>query len=247
MWRRVGATALSLMVCGLVFAEPKFLTSFREHFRPDPASQVGKADCQTCHTRPPARNAFGKIVEAELEAQQKGEVDDAVLKAVGEKRAPDGRTFAEIIAKGEAPAAALPLEPVATAPQPLVPNHSFHPAIVHFPIALAVFAWVLELAGWRRQDSGLRHASAWALGAALLTAAASLATGLIALNRLGFALEGKPLVHMCSALGATTVLATAFFFKLRKQDSAPAYWVLLTLAAVLVGLTGHLGSLMVYP
>jgi uncharacterized membrane protein len=254
MFGRLATIWLLLLIAAFAGAEPKFLTTFRDHFHPSAQSDLGKASCQTCHTNPPQRNPFGKLVEAELEHQHKGEVDDAVLDAVAKQTAPDGRTFQQVIDAGQAPATLFPTsspaEPTASKPAeapPLIPTHSFHPAIVHFPIALVVFALVLEFAGLRRRDPALTRVAKWALGFGAAGCLASIVTGITAFVRLGFALEGKPLVHLCVALSATTVVLTALFFKIRRLDSTPAYWVLLVLGSGLVMLAGHLGSLMVYP
>lgn len=250
MVRRLTVAGFLILLCAVTFAEPKFLTVFRDHFHPAPSSELGKADCKTCHTRPPQRNEFGKLVEEELDRQHKGEVDDAVLDAVAKQKAPDGRTFQQVIEAGVPPAMMFASAPATTpvvSTAPLIPTHSFHPALVHFPIALVVFAFVLEYAGFRRRDAALTRAAKWALGFGVAGCLASVATGLTAFVRLGFVLEGKPLVHLCVALGATTVALTALFFKLRRLDTTPAYWVLLALASALVMLAGHLGSLMVYP
>ena len=134
-------------------------------------------------------------------------------------------------------------------PDPLdavIPKHSMHPAIIHFPIALLIFAALIEVIGARRNLPHLRQTATWALGVAGAGALAAVATGLAAFLRLGMELDGTPLIHLCLALGSTTLIFTTLFFKLRKMDNIPAYWILLVLGAVVVAVTGHFGSLMVY-
>ena len=127
-----------------------------------------------------------------------------------------------------------------------VPKHSMHPAIVHFPIALLIFAALIEVVGARQKVDYLRQSATWALGIAAAGALASVATGLAAILRLGFTWEGNPLIHLCLGFGAATMIFVTLFFKLRKMDNVPAYWILLILGTMVVGAAGHFGSLMVY-
>ncbi len=133
----------------------------------------------------------------------------------------------------------------------LVPPHSFHPVIVHFPIALFLFGGICEVLGaWKRRPL-LRAAGALNMTAASITALGAVATGFLAMWREGFPLSGTTLIHLCLAVAATASMgATALlgwsFIHLHRERTSRIYWFLLTVSLLLIGLVGHFGGELVY-
>jgi uncharacterized membrane protein len=138
-----------------------------------------------------------------------------------------------------------------------------HPAVVHFPIAAAVFA-VAALAGAVLQRS---KRTAWLDGAALILAAGVLAAPLAAftgrqladaqgyLGAAGALLPqagvfgGLPRLHAILALAGSAALLAALALTLvaRKRSGAPVPALLAAfVAAALIGSAGHIGGTMVH-
>lgn len=176
-------------------------------------------------------------------------LNNQVLAKIDNLKAPNGKgTIQELLTKGELPAGeATPaptteLTPPAEVP-PLVPNHSFHPAVVHFPIGLLLFSAFLALLNLMRPSTELESASRINLLGAVASLAIVLPTGIAAWLRLGYKLEGAMLIHLL--LGTTSsLLMIAAALALKKNPRVSLF--ILGIAALVVGATGHWGSLMVY-
>ncbi len=125
---------------------------------------------------------------------------------------------------------------------PLLPLHSYHPALVHFPVALFAFAAFLLLFSGRNRAWG--EASRIVAGGGAASLLVVLPTGLVAMLRLGYPLAGAMLVHLL--LGSATALAGVLAWRDRSERSAGRYRVWILLAGGLSLLTGHWGSLLVY-
>jgi uncharacterized membrane protein len=133
----------------------------------------------------------------------------------------------------------------------LIPLHSFHPQIVHFPIALFLFGGFLEGMGLWRRRTGWREAGFLCLTGASVTSLAAIATGLTAMYRNEYALKGNVLIHLILALSATTAMAVTALVgraavKKEQERTGWLYWLALLIALLLVSITGHWGGILVY-
>lgn len=216
--------------------------------------------CRNCHTRPPIRNEYGKSLEAKMGREG---VTAALLKQVENEDADgDGWTNLEEIKAGTLPGDATdhpagtpphtpksPASPATVVPpapsQPLIPEHTFHPVVVHFPIALFLFGAFLEFLGKYRKSEELHLAAGWNIAFGFLGALVSTITGFIAAYRMGrgFPPQGDAFTHMLYALAGTALMAGTLY--MRKKGGV-AYLVLLAVAALVIGYAGHLGGNMVY-
>lgn len=255
---RFGILILGVALASLAHARPEFLDTFREVFGPL-KGKVATAQCMVCHVKPPVRNAFGKAVrEAFIQLRLPGP-NAAAFQAV-EPIDSDGDGWPngdEIRAgtlpgdRNSAPDGTPPLDPAPVTPtkEPtrLIPEHAFHPMIVHFPIALFLFGVFLDVLGATRRDGSLRRLAVWNIGIGALSALAAVGTGLTAFFIRGFPFEGIYRVHMLLGIGtAVTMLSVAWFKRKNPEASGWDYWIPVAIATILTILAGHLGATIVF-
>lgn len=151
-------------------ALPPFLDTFTEHYQPARDSALFKAKCMTCHTSKDggARNAYGKDLDKAIHEAGSHELTVAALALIESKDSDgDGATNIEEIRAGFLPGdrsnrppaeegePAVTSRPPTPPPAELIPKHSFHPLIVHFPIGLFIFGAFLEFF-WQVAQKGGR-------------------------------------------------------------------------------------------
>ncbi len=221
-------------------ATPDILKKFKEVYgKPN-------ATCLMCHIKPPLRNPYGKAVQAGMEKAKVSDITKEIFQSVEKDDSDgDGVSNGDEIKGDSMPgdpaskpgAAAKPIEP---ASGDLIPKHTFHPAIVHFPIALLAIAAFLELLSKRKGDELYHKASVINLAIGLICAAAAITTGIISWLRQGYQLQGNLLIHLI--LASTSILIGIGAYKLRDK---PIYLLLILASGGLVMLAGHFGGTMV--
>lgn len=132
-----------------------------------------------------------------------------------------------------------------------IPDYAFHPAIVHFPIALFIAGWLLDAIGFLRKDKNLLIAGWFNLALAAASSLAAVASGLAALIFMGMSLQGTVLTHMLLALLTTVMMWAMFGLRAYRHEkmTAPArvaYYVLAVVTLVTISYVGHLGGQLVY-
>jgi len=238
-------TCLSL----IAQATPDILKEFKGLYN------VKTADCIMCHLSPPKepRNPFGKAIEAGLNNTNDGLLTKAVMQEI-EKQDSDGDGVSNIdeINSGSMPgdATSKPVPKTEVKPEEksalsvldgVAPKHSFHPALVHFPIALLAVAALLEVLGKHKPESPLHAASVINLALGLISALAALVTGVVAWLRLGYKIEGDLLIHL---ILASLSIVVGFAAYARREK--PSYLILILVCGILVMVAGHFGGNMVY-
>ena len=219
-----------------VAAKPKFWATFQQTYAVKTGTPIGQAKCLTCHAAPGPLNLnpYGMVVHDAMRSAKLEAVTPDQLHSI-ENKDSDGDGFnngVEIVAgtlpgdpkshpdvppTGGTHAAGTTMPgmsghmatPGALAPSnsSLIPLHSFHPQIVHFPIALFLFGGFLEIIGLWRCRSGWRDAAYLCMAGASVTSLAAIATGLTAMFRNEYALKGNILIHLTLAVSATTGMA----------------------------------------
>jgi uncharacterized membrane protein len=244
---------LFVVVVGLgacsAMATPEFLAEFKKHYAVRAGSELDKARCMVCHTTPPARNPFGKDVAKVIDANF--ELTAAALQGIEAKDSDgDGVSNGYEIKADTRPGDPNSKPQTAEKPQAsggeLIPSHSFHPAFVHFPIALFIFGVALEFLALARKEPTIRSAARWCLIGGSWALAVAIPSGLIATFRLGYGIAptSPAFVHLLMGLGsAVLMIATCAY---GKQNDNPTYRVLLVVTAALVGATGHFGGNLVF-
>ena len=132
----------------------------------------------------------------------------------------------------------------------LLAGHAQHPVIVHFPIALFIASAVFEvLAVWRKQPILASVAYFNLLGAAV-SIPFTVATGLGAWRWQleGATLKGNLLLHLICALTSAALIVGLCWkrSRLRLKNEPPSfpYFVVMTLALMMITLTGHVGGIL---
>ena len=234
----------------LALAKPDFLVAFQDHYKPTQGSPADLAQCRNCHTDPPNRNDYGKAVKQVLTELNKDTPDASVFAAVEKMSSGDGKTFGSQMATRlghEVEGAATTSKPAESPKSPeLIPAHSFHPTIVHFPIALFMFGAFLDIWGKMRRSDKVRSAAFPCLLGGALAGIPSVALGITAAIRLGYGLTGKAETHMLFALAATGCMLGVAASRRKGALDSPGYWVALVVGTALVGLAGHLGGTLVF-
>ncbi len=245
---KTATVVLATWVASCTFATPDILKEFKGIY------PEAKANCQTCHIQPPKRNPFGKEVQAALNTTSDGVLTKELMKTI-ESKDSDGDGVSNI---DEIKAETGPGDPnskpdqTTASPSPvpsdsklgsneLVPKHSFHPALVHFPIALLAVAALLEIIAKRKGDSNYHNASVINLAIGLIAAVGAIITGVAAWLRLGYEIKGDLLIHLLLASSSVIFGLGAYF-----QRGKSTYLWLIALAGLLVMIAGHFGGNMVY-
>lgn len=176
---------------------------------------------------------------------------------------PATTVLAETPAASEAPAAAsgaAPKEPEPPTDSELWPKNRWHPAIVHFPIALFLAGLFLDFIGYWKKDKNLLYAGWYNLVLAALSAVAACATGLLVTIRMDKSLtmmSGDVMVpsptgmHMAAALAFSFIAWGMVALRVYRHDDMPkysrwAYYVLAVLGFITISAAGHLGGRIVY-
>lgn len=254
------AWAVVVLLPCIGHATPENWKVFKTHYGTSASSRIFKTDCSVCHIEAkfPARNGYGKALEAHQAADSRV-ITPADLTAIeSEDSDGDGFSNAEEIQAdflpgdpkshpaGKPKPAAAPKESTPTASESeLIPRHSFHPAVVHFPIALFLFGVLLELWGARSKPEA-RIAAKYVLIGGAISTLLTLPTGLAVFLRSGFKWEGVALIHFILALVATALMVAVATLRAKAQQTSIGYWVLLLLAGAVVAAAGHFGGVLVY-
>ena len=258
---------LTVSTAGILHAEPAFLTTLKDTYRWPTGTDAEKASCNVCHAGPPKRNDFGKAVEDSWEKVGGDTLTVAALDAIqNDDTDGDGYSNAEELRQGFLPGdsastpSGVPRPPAGqTAPSPakeaqpaaakaesdLLPKHSFHPAFVHFPVALLLVGFALDLVGRRRENTALARAGWYNVSIGLLALIPTTITGIAAMLRLGFPLEGSMLIHLIGGI-ASILSSVAAWALMNRAERPKVYLVLAILAILFVAVTGHFGAEMVF-
>lgn len=134
-----------------------------------------------------------------------------------------------------------------------LPMESVHPLLVHFPIALLLTSFVLELAAVTLKRPNLHRVALWNLGLGTLGAGIAVWTGLRAAEIAKHSFEIYQVMELHRKLGIATLVigSLTLSWRLFKRDRLTTRARRLTLLAMLVivgtlGYGAHLGGRLVY-
>lgn len=253
-------------------AFPRFWTLLNGYYKFAPGSDAANAKCGNCHVvKPPLRNPYGKALETLINKSPTGDLTVDMLKQVepldsdgdgfsngvelkagfnpGDPNShpPKGTTASTAAASGSTGATSSPSPSPSPSPSesaPLIPKHTFHPALIHFPIALFIFGTFLEFLGLYRKDDKIREVAKWNLIFGAISTAVVVPTGFIAALRLGFGLGigGSAFEHWAFAIGSTILMVITAVWRSKAVPRSALYLALIVAACIGLGITGHLGG-----
>ena len=129
----------------------------------------------------------------------------------------------------------------------------FHPAIVHFPVALLIAAMLFEVASWLLKNPTLHHAGVWNLHLGAISALVTTVLGWALAATMGMEPELRPtlLLHRWLGTGSAVWAVICLYawyrhWKTNNEGSILVYRFTLLVGGALVGFTGHFGGLLVY-
>lgn len=249
----------ALALAGFATAEPEFLDTFKSHFKIQDSSPIGKKSCGICHVSEDdyGFNPFGRDVKKEMFAVSAKDLTAAILDKVAKADSVgDGVTNGTRIAGGTPPGEGQPKAENATPVPPAeakspIPKNGFHPAIVHFPIALFLGALLLDFIGLVKKDPRFLQAGWYNLVLAALSALAGLGSGWLAMRLSHFPMRGTIRSHLMLAIGSTIAMWIMVALRVDKHDKMQPlprliYYVLAVGAMVAISIAGHLGGVVVY-
>jgi uncharacterized membrane protein len=132
----------------------------------------------------------------------------------------------------------------------LLARHAQHVVLIHFPIALFITGVLFDVAAARFGQAQLKAAAYWNFCVAAVFTIPVLLTGVIAWQWAleGQRLKGTLLLHLLTALGATTVIWIVWWMEFRARQGRASRaaelckFALEFLGVALLGLAGHLGG-----
>ncbi|MDR3692513.1 MAG: DUF2231 domain-containing protein [Fimbriimonas sp.] len=247
-------------------ARPPFFQLYKEYYKLDPNSPNGKAGCKNCHSEGTRRNPYGKALAQLVNASPDNKLTIDMLKQVeGQDSDGDGWSNGDEIKNGYLPGdpanhpPGKPGDPIVPATKSssgtsadgsksggLIPTHAFHPALVHFPIALFLFGVVLELFGLKNRNEELRKASLWNFYGALCSLIVVIPTGVAAWLMTGRKLEGTLLIHLILGVSSALLILASTLTRQGAGKDKKVYFALLVLCALCICATGYFGGELVY-
>lgn len=254
MTRRLIFALIFCLTAGACQAYPAFYDVLVKQYGFAPDSAAAKAKCQICHDgKPPKLNLFGKQVKPVV--PQDFTLTAAALEKVAESDADNDKVSnAAELKAGSLPGKAdqqsniiqrTDSDASQAGTSELIPKHSMHPAMAHFPLALWAVAAFFELFGRYRKQKLYHDVSIANLGLGLVASIVTIGTGIAAMLRLGYwPLTANPMIiHLALASGSTLLALGAW--SQRKKEGV-GFLVLLCLSAGSVLLAGHFGGDMVF-
>lgn len=258
MTRHFFLLLLSLVSVNISLATGDFYDAFIAHYKVADSSPLVEKSCGLCHVSDSdfAFNPYGEAVKAKMKELGKESVDDEVLAALdADDSDKDGTpNAAEIAANtfpGDPTSGAKPgtkVEP--TKPkrdEGVIPKNAFHPAVVHFPIALFIAGLLLDALGALTKHRTMLLAGWYNLIFAAVSAFGGIATGLMVMTFKGFPLTGKVQEHFLLAIISTILMWVLVAMRIHRHEKMNiplrvVYYVVAFAALFLISWAGHVGG-----
>jgi uncharacterized membrane protein len=264
MKRWTFALALTLQA-SVTLASGEYMDTFLSHYKLNEDAAFGDKSCGICHVSDSdfAFNPFGKDLRKALTDSGTTDVDDALLVSIegldsdadgtpnGEEIA--GKTFPGDPASGGVPGAAGTAStsvPEKKTP-PFPPKNAYHPAIVHFPIALFIGGLILDFLGMIRKDKTLLTAGWYCIVMAAIASVGALISGAGAMTLLKLPYRGLIFNHITLAAGSAAIMWIMVALRVDRHEQMNVrmrvvYYLLAITCLTMISWAGHLGGVFVY-
>jgi uncharacterized membrane protein len=158
---------------------------------------------------------------------------------------------ASVPAAGAGEPAAAPEAPAEEKPKPIIPKNAYHPAIVHFPIALFIAGLLLDLIGYRKKNPQLLYAGWINLVFAAVTTFGALLSGFVATRQMKIPISGLIQQHMIYAIAGTVIMWIMVALRIHRHEKMSkglrtVYYLAAIAGLALISWSGHLGGVFVY-
>lgn len=252
-------------IAQVVHANGEFLDAFVSHYKLKDDSALVEKSCGICHVSDSdfAFNAYGKDVKKAMTDKGADHVDGVLLAALDSADSDgDGTPNAQEIAgntlpgdpgSGAAPGAQpKPTESAAASkPAPFPPKNAYHPAIVHFPIALFIGGLVLDFLGMLRKDKTLLQSGWYCIVMAAITSIGGILSGVGAMALLKLPYRGLIFSHLWMAIASSLIMWVLVGMRVHRHEQMnmpmrAVYYVLAFGCLALISWAGHLGGVFVY-
>lgn len=253
---------VGLSCAALAFAEAEFLESIVAKYKIPDSSKFAEKSCAGCHISDSdfGFNPFGKQVKLKLTEGNHKTLTPEILAALESLDADgDGKSNGEELLAGELPGtpdatgstAAPDSAAGAKKPTAFPPKNGYHPAIVHFPIALLIVGLFLDLVGLIRKEKTLLFAGWYNLIFAAVSSLGAVGSGFLAMTLMKLPYKGLIYTHLLLGIGLTVVMWLMVALRVHRHEqlqlsSRIIYYALAASAFVLVSWAGHLGGVFVY-
>lgn len=252
----LAAILMSISVSG--FAKSEFLDFFISHYKIADSSKLGQKGCLICHAEEDdyKLNVYGLDLKMQLAAANATMINADILKEVGAMDSNgSGKSNEEKILSDTPPGDAGPAIPK-TAPAPpkpksIIPKNFFHPAVVHFPIALFIGGLALDFLGLVFKRKELLLAGYFNIVMAGITSLGGLVTGFGAMYVQKVPFHGLIFEHMELAISSVVLIGIMIAMRVHRHEKMHLptriiYYILAALCFVLISYAGHLGGAFVY-
>ena len=257
-----------LVLAARAQAKPEYLDVLTEAYKAS-ADKLTERSCANCHTSMSeyTLNPYGKQVAHELVAANTKTLTPALLQKTEALDADqDGTSNIDEIKAGTDPAdpksggkpgykptaPAAPEEAPAPKQNPLLPKNAFHPAIVHFPIALFIAGLFLDFLGMWKKHKTMLLAGYYNLVLGAISTLVSIISGVTAMLRMHLPFgSGVIFQHLLLACIGTVIMWLMLALRFNRHDkmSTPlrvTYYVLAVIGVILIAYSAHLGGSFVY-
>lgn len=262
MIRKLFFILFATLSLNVVHATGEFFDAFMSHYKVADSSPLATKSCGICHVSDSdfAKNPYGEAVKAKMEAMGKTAVDGDVLAALDAEDAdgdgtPNGAEIAAGTFPGDPTSGAKPgakIEPPKPKkPEGMIPKNGFHPAIVHFPIALFIAGLVLDAIGMVMKDKTMLLAGWYNLILAAMSTIGGIGSGLLAMTLKGYPFSGTFQQHVILAVISSVIMWVLVAMRLHRHEKMNVpirvvYYILAFAALFLVSWAGHVGGDLVY-
>lgn len=262
MIKKLFLCILTTSIVSFAMPTSEYLDAFVAHYKIPATSALATKSCAVCHVSADdfEFNPYGESLKGKMKELKKEAVDGTVLAALDSADADgDGTPNSEEIAantlpgdpkSGAKPGVAV-AEPAPKKPESMIPKNAFHPAIVHFPIALFIAGLILDALGLFKNDKTLLLAGWYNLIFAAVSAFGGIASGVMAMVFKGYPLAGKVQNHLLLATISTVLMWAMISMRLHKHEKMNVtqrviYYLLAIIAFFLISWAGHVGGDLVY-